>query len=130
MISGRFTAVLIFLVVVIGWIIILTRSDSRPELFPKLIGCYARFDRGSWTKIVVKPTGILNSGKLYTKVTATIDKSGLSLIPKDMIIIRRDAQIKLEKSTGYPLLLRFTNDLNYILIPDLNGPDVRFERVN
>lgn len=121
---------LILLIVVGIWGVIFLRSDSRPNLLPALAGCY----RGPTTllrpEVRVSKSGEMSSGNVRVVVSINLDKEGISFLPAEKIVMSLTGSSGIEKRSGYPLLLRISEDHRSFLVPDESGPDVRFDRVS
>jgi hypothetical protein len=121
---------LILLTVIGIWGVIFFRSNSRPNFLPELAGCY----RGPITlvrpEVKVSKSGEMSSENVKVIVSINLDKQGISFLPTEKIVMNLSGNSGIEKRLGYPLLLRIADDHRSFLVPDENGPDVRFDRVS
>jgi hypothetical protein len=120
---------LVLLIVIGIWGVMFFRSNSRPNLLPELAGCY----RGPATlvrrEVRVRKSGEMSSGSVKVAISINLDKVGISFLPTEKIVMNLVGDSGIVMRSGYPSLLRIADDHRSFLVPDENGPDVRFDRV-
>jgi hypothetical protein len=120
----------LILVTVIGiWGVIFFRSNSRPNLLPELAGCYRGPATLARRDVRISKSGEMSSGNVKVTISINLDKVGIAFLPTEKIVMNSVGDSGIVKRSGYPSLLRIADDHRSFLVPDENGPDVRFDRV-
>ncbi|HSI19491.1 MAG TPA: hypothetical protein VK980_17105, partial [Sphingomonas sp.] len=78
---------MILSVIVASWGYILFSGQERPELLPKLTGCY---QAAGQPRITIGADGILRFGRESVKVSPERDKEGVFLLPQKGLFVDSD----------------------------------------
>lgn len=120
-----FIAVSIFAI----WLIILIPSNNKPALLPAIAGCYLGDSIVNGEAISINPSGTFIFGNLSTKVTVYEDKLGLSLLPREKVVVSERPYGRLVLESGYPLLIRISNSKHGFHVMSETGTGANFSKI-
>jgi hypothetical protein len=116
-------------VFIAGVVIVLAKPSNRPDLLPRVAGCFSNDPDATRPNLVLRREGTLSYQGNSVRYVLRQDKGGVSVLPEVEVAVHSRENPLVEIGGDHPLLMRLSQDYGSIGIPDLNGNPVDFIRV-